>query len=338
LKGDNLISFESFIKIKRLIVDTIELSVKQLQEEILDLKKKSDVTILAHYYQTIQIQQIADFLGDSLGLSQIARDKTNTEYIIFAGVDFMAETASILNQDKHVLIPNYESCCPMAAYLTPELIKEFRQKYPDLPVVTYVNSTADVKAESDICCTSSNAVKIVQKIKEEFNTQAVLFGPDANLADYTEQISKIKTIKMPENGHCYVHSQLTTEDIRMMKKAHPKAKVIVHPECERNVRELSDFVGSTAHMYRYVKESPSEINEFIIGTEIGLLERMMADFPTNKYYLASDKMICYNMKKHNLELIKYLLENLDNKSFEVKVPKKIAERALDPINKMLDYS
>ena len=312
--------------------------MKQLHEEILDLKKNCDVTILAHYYQPIEIQEIADFLGDSLGLSQIARDKANTEYIIFAGVDFMAETASILNQDKHVLIPNYESCCPMAAYLTPELIKEFRQKYPDLPVVTYVNSTAATKAESDICCTSSNAVKIVQKIREEFNVKAVLFGPDANLADYTEQISKIKTIKMPENGHCYVHSQLTVEDVKKMKKTYPKAKVIVHPECHRSVRELSDFIGSTAHMYRYVKESASEINEFIIGTEKGLLERMMADFPTNKYYLASDKMICYNMKKHNLELIKYLLENLDDKNFEIKVPKKIAERALTPINKMLDYS
>lgn len=312
--------------------------MNQLQEEILDLKKKCDVTILAHYYQTIQIQQIADFLGDSLGLSQIARDKANTEYIIFAGVDFMAETASILNPDKHVLIPNNESCCPMAAFLTPEMVKDFKKKNPRLPVVTYVNSTAAVKAESDICCTSSNSVNIVKNISKEFNTGTVLFGPDANLADYTEKISKIKTIKMPENGHCYVHSQLTTEDVRIMKRAHPKAKVIVHPECKRSVRDLSDFVGSTTQMHRYVKESPSEINEFIIGTEIGLLERMMADFPTNKYYLASDKMICYNMKKHNLELIKYLLENLDDKNFEIKVPKKIAERALTPINKMLDYS
>ena len=314
------------------------MNTKQLQDEILGLKKKNDVTILAHYYQTIEIQQIADFLGDSLGLSQIARDKTNTEYIIFAGVDFMAETASILNQDKHVLIPNYESCCPMAAFLTPEMIKEFRLKNPGLPVVTYVNSTATVKAESDICCTSSNAVKIVKKMKKEFDCDAVLFGPDANLADYTEQMSGIKTIKMPENGHCYVHSQLTANDINKRKEEYPNAKVIVHPECPRSVRELSDFVGSTAHMYRYVKESPSDIKEFIIGTEKGLMERINADFPNKKYYLASDKMICYNMKKHNLELIKYLLENLDDKNFEIKVPKQIAEKALNPINKMLDYS
>ena len=143
---------------------------------------------------------------------------------------------------------------------------------------------------------------------------------------------------MPENGHCYVHSQLTAEDIKKKKNEYPNAKLIVHPECIRNVRELSDFVGSTAHMYRYVKERPSEINEFIIGTEKGFLERLEVDFPNNNYYLASDKMICYNMKKHNLELIKYLLENLVDKNFEIKVSKQIAEKALIPINRMLDYS
>ena len=296
------------------------------------------MTILAHYYQTIEIQEIADHLGDSLGLSQIARDQANSEYIIFAGVDFMAETASILNQDKHVLIPNYESCCPMAAFLTPLLLKEFIQKYPRLPVVTYVNSTAAVKAESDVCCTSSNAVRIVKKISEEFDCEAVLFGPDANLADYTEQLSGVKTIKMPDNGHCYVHSQLTTDDINKKKNEYPHAKILVHPECVHNVRDLADFVGSTSQMYRYVKESSSDIKEFIIGTEMGLLERMNADFPEKNYYLASNKMICYNMKKHNLELIKYILENLDDKSYEIKVPKAIAKRALIPINKMLDYS
>ncbi|MFX1258320.1 MAG: quinolinate synthase NadA, partial [Promethearchaeota archaeon] len=167
--------------------------VKNLQDEILTLKNQNDVTILAHYYQPIEIQEIADFLGDSLGLSQIAKEKTNTDYIIFAGVDFMAETASILNPDKHVLIPNPESCCPMAAYLTPEMVKDFKKEYPEYPAVVYVNSTAAVKAECDICCTSANAIRIVGKIKEEFKSEAVLFGPDANLADYVEQKSNIKT-------------------------------------------------------------------------------------------------------------------------------------------------
>ena len=314
------------------------MTVKQLQNEIINLKRKTDVTILAHYYQPIEIQEIADFLGDSLGLSRIAKDKANTEYIIFAGVDFMAETASIINQDKHVLLPNYESCCPMAAYLNPEKVREFKKNYPELPAVVYVNSTAAVKAECDVCCTSSNAVKIVKAMKEVHNVDAVLFGPDANLADYAEQISKIKTIKMPENGHCYVHSQITVEDIRTVRKEHPIAKLLVHPECVSKVRDLADFVGSTAQMYRYAKESPSEIQDFIIGTEEGLLERMAQDFPNKNFYVAKEKLICYNMKKHNLELIKYLLENPEDKNHEVKVPTEIAKRALIPIEKMLSIS
>lgn len=314
------------------------MTVKQLQEDILNLKKKNDVTILAHYYQPIEIQEIADYLGDSLCLSRTAKEKANTEYIIFAGVDFMAETASIINQDKHVLIPNYESCCPMAAFLTPEKVRDFKKNYPELPAVVYVNSTAAVKAECDVCCTSSNAVKIVKAMKEEHNVDAVLFGPDANLADYAEQISNIKTIKMPENGHCYVHSQITVEDIKTMRKEHPRAKLLVHPECVREVRDLADFVGSTAQMYKNAKESPPEIQNFIIGTEQGLVERMAQDFPSKNFYLAKEKLICYNMKKHNLELIKYLLENLDDKNHEVKVPPDIAKKALKPIEKMLNYS
>jgi quinolinate synthase len=312
------------------------MNIKQLQDEILDLKKNNDVTILAHYYQPIEIQEIADFLGDSLGLSRIAKEKANTEYIIFAGVIFMAETASILNPDKHILIPSPEAYCELAEFLNVNEIREFKKKYPELPAVVYVNSTATVKAESDICCTSSNAVKIVKKIKDEFNVEAVLFGPDANLADYAEQISKIKTIKMPENGHCYVHSQITLDDIESIRKIHPKAKLLVHPECIREVRELADFVGSTAHMYNYAKESSPDVKSFIIGTEVGLLERMTQDFPDKKFYLAKEKLICYNMKKHNLESIRYLLENLDDKDFEVKVPKRIAKKASIPINKMLD--
>jgi quinolinate synthase len=314
------------------------MTTKQLQEEILKLKKQNEVIILAHYYQPIEIQEIADYLGDSLGLSRTAKEKANTDYIIFAGVDFMAETASILNQDKHILIPNYESCCPMAAYLTPEMVKDFKKKHLGLPVVVYVNSTAAVKAESDICCTSSNAVKITEKISKEFNVEEVLFGPDANLADYTEQMSKIKTIKMPDKGHCYVHSQITVDDIKIIRERYPEAKLLVHPECVRDVRELADFVGSTAHMYNRVKTSSQDEKMFIIGTEQGLVERMAQDFQDKKFYLAKDKLICYNMKKHNLELIKYLLENLDDKAYEVKVPSEIAKRAIEPIEKMLNYS
>ncbi|MFW9988162.1 MAG: quinolinate synthase NadA [Candidatus Odinarchaeota archaeon] len=309
----------------------------QLQEDILALKKENDVTILAHYYQPIEIQEIADFVGDSLGLSRTAKKKSNN-YIIFAGVDFMAETASIVNQEKHVLIPNYESCCPMAAYLTPEMVREFKNNYPDLPIVVYVNSTAAVKAESDICCTSSNSVKIVEKISQEFNVSSVLFGPDANLADYTEQKSGIRCIKMPEEGHCYVHSQIKPEDIEKVKIEHPQAKLIVHPECIRTVRELANFVGSTAQMYNRVKNSSYDEKEFLIGTEEGFRLRLSQDFKEKNFYSVKDKLICHNMKKHNLELIEYILKNLEDKAFEVKVPSNIAEKALNPINKMLNYS
>ncbi|TFG28717.1 MAG: quinolinate synthase NadA [Promethearchaeota archaeon] len=309
-----------------------------MQSEILHLKKKKDIIILAHYYQPIEIQEIADFLGDSLGLSRKAKDAESKKYIIFAGVDFMAETASIINQDKHILLPNYESCCPMAAFLTPEKVREFKRKYPRLPAVVYVNSTAATKAECDICCTSSNAVKIVEKIREDYNSEAVLFGPDANLADYAEQKSNIKTVKMPQEGHCYVHSQITPEDIDIVRKKYPNAKLLVHPECVRQVRDLADFVGSTAQMYNYAKEYTSKNQEFIIGTEIGLLERMSQDFPNNNFYPARSKLICYNMKKHNLELIKYLLEHPDDKKHEVKVPPEIAKKAITPIEKMLKYS
>ncbi|MBA7517393.1 Quinolinate synthase A [subsurface metagenome] len=314
------------------------MTFKQLQEEILTLKKQNNVVILAHYYQPIEIQEIADYVGDSLGLSRTAKEKANTDYIIFAGVDFMCETASILNRDKHIMIPNYESCCPMAAFLTPEMVREFKEKYPGLPVVVYVNSTAAVKAESDICCSSSNAVEIVKRISNEFNTKEVLFGPDANLADYAEQESGIKCWQMPSHGHCYVHSQIKLEHLMDVRKEYPNAKVLVHPECIREVRKLADFVGSTAQMYNTVKNSTSEEKEFIIGTEMGLMERMAQDFPHKKFYLAKKKLVCYNMKKHNLELIKYILENLEDKTFEVIVPLDIAKRALNPIEKMLKYS
>ena len=313
------------------------MSVKQIQKEILKLKKKESTTILAHYYQSLEIQEIADHIGGSLGLSRLANE-ANTEYIIFAGVDFMAETASILNQDKKVLIPNPESCCPMAAYLTPDKVEKYRLNNPNLPIVVYVNSTAAVKAESDICCTSANAVKIVKRISSEFNTKAVLFGPDANLGDYVERKSGIKCIKMPEEGNCYVHSQLTIDDMEKIRIAYPKGQILVHPECVREVRELADFIGSTGQMYNLVKNNTSSENDFCIGTEKGLMERMAQDFPNKNFHLISEKLLCYNMKKNTIELMRYILDNLDDPMFEVKVPPEIAKKALKPIEKMLEYS
>lgn len=302
------------------------------------LKKENNATILAHYYQPIEIQQVADYLGDSLGLSRTAKENVHGEYIIFAGVRFMAETASILNQDKTVLTSHPESLCPMAAYLSAEMVNSYRNDYPNSQVITYVNSTAAVKAVSDVCCTSSNAVKIVRNIFEQDKSKTLLFGPDANLADFVEQETGIELVKMPEEGNCIVHSQVTKDELIEVKKKHPNAIILVHPECIREVREIADIVGSTAQMYEYVKESPEHQNEFIIGTEIGLIERMKEDMPNNHYYPASDKLTCYNMKKHTIEMVEYALENMDDKTLEVRVPREIAEKAQIPLEKMLEFS
>lgn len=314
------------------------MSVKQLQQNIVKIKEKKDVSILAHYYQSIEIQEIADYLGDSLGLSRIVRDKVTSEYVIFAGVLFMAETASVLNQNKHILMPNKDAGCSLADFLTSDIVTHFKNRYPGLPVVTYVNSTASVKAVSDISCTSSNAVNIVKKISQEFDVNKVIFGPDSNLADYAEQKSDIETIKMPENGHCAVHSQITPRDLEKSRNMHPDAVVLVHPECTREVRDLADFAGSTAQMYNRVKNSQSNDNKFIIGTECGMLERMAVDFPLKEFFLLRDEITCFDMKKNELSQIEYLLNNLDDETHEVKVPPLIAEQAIKPINKMLNYS
>ncbi|MBD3211750.1 MAG: quinolinate synthase NadA [Candidatus Lokiarchaeota archaeon] len=314
------------------------MELSQLQKDIVELKNQKDVTILAHYYQELGIQEIADHLGDSLGLSRIAKEKAKTKYIIFAGVLFMAETASILNQDKKILIPSLEACCPLANFLNRDIVNQYRKEYPELPVITYVNSTAEVKAESDICCTSSNSVNIVKKISKEFGVDQVLFGPDKNLAEYVEERTEINVIKIPGKGHCYVHSHLSIDDIQGVKEDHPSAQVLVHPECEKNVRDFADYIGSTAGIYSFVEEHHIDQKEFIIGTEKGLLERLTVDFPRNNFYLASDGLICEDMKKNKLETMRMLLKDLDNNRYEVKVPEDIAEKAYIPIEKMLKFS
>lgn len=308
------------------------------QNEIIDLKKQFHVPILAHYYQPMEIQAVADYLGDSLGLSRIAKNKISNDEFIFAGVIFMAETASVLNQEKKVLIPSKMAHCPLASFLTGEQVDEYKKQYPEAPVITYVNSTAEVKAKSDCCCTSSNSVDIVRKIKKDYNAENILFGPDSNLADYVEQKTGINLIKIPVDGHCYVHSQLTAEEIKEAKTDHPEAMVLVHPECRREVRELADVTGSTAQMYNAVKNSSSDEKAFIIGTEKGLMERLQADFPEKQFHLVSEKLICKDMKKNSLEAIKDIFNHLHDETYEVKVPQTIAEKAIKPINKMLKYS
>ncbi|MBD3194828.1 MAG: quinolinate synthase NadA [Candidatus Lokiarchaeota archaeon] len=313
------------------------MSLEKIKDELKKLKKKKDVTILAHYYQPLEIQEIADYLGDSLGLSRIAKEKANSEYIIFAGVLFMAETASIINQDKKVLIPSRDAGCPLSDFLNPQQIEDYRDMYPELPIITYVNTTAEVKAHSDICCTSSNSVRIINKIAKKKNVDTVIFGPDQNLASYVAERTDIKIIKIPENGHCRVHSQLSVKDINKVQKEYPKAQILVHPECKKKVRDKADYIGSTSGIYNYVKKSRKH-TEFIIGTEKGLLERLAMDFPSKKFYLASNKLICYNMKKNSLETIRDIMNDIENEKYRVIVPREIVEKAIKPLNRMFEYS
>jgi len=312
--------------------------VKEIQEEILRLKKERDVTIIAHYYQTLDVQDVADYTGDTLGLSKTARDITKTKYIIFAGVLFMAETASILNPSKVVLMPDKRAGCPLASFLDGDTIKLYKEKYPEIPVVVYVNSTAEAKAESDVSCTSSNAIRVVQGIQKEFKTESVLFGPDQNLADYVKQNTGINIINLPDEGFCYVHHFINEADVINAKNNHPNALIEVHPECKREVRKLANYVGSTKEMYDYVKSNALKRNEFIIGTELGFVQRVQRDFPNNKIYPINEKFVCRNMKLSNLEKIVDLLNNLDDDKNKVEVSAPIAEKARLSLEKMLKYS
>jgi len=312
--------------------------IQESKKLILNLKKEKDVIILAHYYQTLEIQEIADYVGDSLGLSKIARDHTNTKNIIFAGVLFMAETASILNPAKRVLMPDKQAGCPLASFLNGDTVKIYKDKYPGVPVVVYVNSTAETKAEADVVCTSSNAIKVVQGIQKEYNSRRVLFGPDQNLADHVRLNTNIEIITLPEEGFCYVHNDINKLDAIRAKNDHPNAAVAVHPECERNVRKLADFIGSTKGMYDYVKENPSSVNEFIIGTEIGFVQRLQKDFPNYKIYPMTENFICKDMKRTNLEKILNLIKNLGDNKYLVKIPNSIAAKARISLEKMLKYS
>ena len=294
--------------------------------EIRELAKRRNAIILAHNYQLGEVQDIADYLGDSLELSQKAA-KTDADVILFCGVHFMAETASILSPDKTVLTPEENAGCPMANMITPERLRALKVKHPGATVVTYVNSTAEVKAESDVCCTSANALKVVESVK----TPEVIFVPDKYLAAYVSRKTKKKII--PWAGYCPTHIKILPEDILKQKKLHPDAEVIVHPECTPPVIELADKVLSTGGMCKRAKES--DFSEIIVGTEVGLLHRLRKENPEKKFYPASDKAICPNMKKINLEKV---LRSLQNLKKEVKVPKDIRVKVKIALDRMLETS
>lgn len=296
-------------------------------EEILKLKKEKNAVILAHSYQNIEIDEVADFVGDSLYLSQMAA-KTEADIIVFAGVYFMAETAKILSPTKKVLLPRLESGCLMADMINLEQLREFKSKYSNIPTVCYINSTAEVKSECDICCTSSNAVKIV----ESLNSKEVLFAPDTYLGKWVEgQLSDVHIIPYP--GYCPTHLRIKPEDIINQKKKYPQALVLAHPECSQEVVKLADYVGSTTGIMKFAEKS--ENKQFIIATELGVVERLERDLKDKEFILISPQAICPNMKWHHLEDI---LNSLKYEQYEITVKPEIAKKAIHSINRMLEVS
>ena len=293
--------------------------------EINKLKKEKNAVILAHSYQNLEIDLVADFVGDSLFLSQKAAE-TNADIIVFAGVYFMAQSAKILSPNKKVLLPDKNAGCKMADMIDLDKLREFKQQYHDIPVVCYINSTAEVKSECDICCTSSNAAEVVKSLK----SKEILFVPDKNLGNYVQ--SQIPDIKIHTyNGFCPIHNQITVEDINTMKNKYPEAKVLTHPECQQDVINISDFVGSTSQIIKEVGNSND--NESIIVTEFGVVERLGRDFPDKKFHLISNKAICKDMKLHKLEDI---LSSLKNEEYEINIDENLREKAYLPIKRMLD--
>jgi len=293
---------------------------QDLQQSIRDLLRKRNAVLLAHNYMRDEVQEIADITGDSLGLSQEAA-RTEADVIVFCGVHFMAESAAILSPQKTVLLPRLDAGCPMADMITAEDLQQFKRQHPGVPVVTYVNSSAAVKACSDICCTSANALKVVNSLTED----EIIFTPDRNLGQYVARFSSKKFHFW--DGYCPTHERLKPEAVRALQKSHPDALFICHPECNPAVVALADHVCSTSGMYDYCRNSSAR--KFIIGTEAGILYRLQQESPDKEFILASPALICPNMKLTSLEDILMALQTLQpvvKVAEEIRIP---AKRALD---------
>ena len=298
--------------------------MQDLINKIKQLKKERNAVILAHNYQREEIQQIADYVGDSLALSKLAVD-VKEDTICFCGVRFMAETAKILSPNKTVLLPVLNAGCPMADMINEQELIEMKKKYPKATVVCYVNSTAEVKAESDVCCTSSNAVEVVGKI----DNNKIIFVPDKNLGSYVQKHLPEKEI-ICWNGYCTIHHSISLEEIMKIKQQRPNTKIAIHPECKQEVIELADYIGSTAQIINYISNSKEK--EFIIGTEMGILTALQERNPDKKFYMLSPKFICSNMKKTTLESVKQALK--ENKH-EIILNEELIQKAKKSLNRML---
>lgn len=294
--------------------------VTRLQE----LKRERKAIILAHNYQIEEVQDQADFVGDSFELSRKAA-ATDAEVVVFCGVHFMAESAAILSPEKTVLLPEARAGCPLADTITPEALREKKAEHPGAAVVCYVNSSAAVKAESDVCCTSSNAVQVV----EALDAEEILFVPDANLADYVAKRTRKKII--PWDGYCITHYRVTAEDVKKAREARPEAVVVVHPECRPEVVELADHVASTSGIIRFARETTAQ--EVIVGTEMGILYRLERECPNKRFFFLSPGLICRNMKMTTLEKVVQALETMSN---VVKVPEDIRRQAYGSLARMLE--
>ncbi len=294
-----------------------------ISSRIEELKKKHNAVLIAHNYQIGEVQDVADFVGDSLELSQKAA-QIESDIIVFCGVHFMAETAAILSPEKTVLLPEKNAGCPMADMITASDMREWKKRYPGRKIVCYVNTTAEVKAECDICCTSSNAVEVV----ESLDGDEILFAPDKNLAAYVARYTNKKII--PWDGYCYVHNSIHVKDIEEKRRLHPDAEVWVHPESRPEVIDIADKVFSTGKM---VKEAgKTKKNKIILGTEAGMTYRLKKENPDKEFYSAKDLSFCFNMKKIDLNKV---LKSLEDLKYKVEVPPEISKKALGSIKKMI---
>jgi len=296
--------------------------IHHMKKRISELKKKRNAVILAHVYQRKEVQEIADYIGDSLDLSRKAME-TDADIIVFCGVKFMAETAAILNPEKTVLLPDNKAGCELADMAAVEKLREAKLRFPNIPVVSYVNSTATIKAESDICCTSANAVDVVNSMEAD----RVIFLPDKNLGSWTAEQTEKQIIIW--KGYCYVHEMnITAAKIEGLKKNHPSAKCIVHPECHESVRKIADFIGGTGDLRRYAQLENT--TEFIVGTEDGIIHALEKENPKKTFYPANT--ICDGMKKIDLEKVIFSLEKIQQR---VSVPEDIGDKARTALMNML---
>jgi quinolinate synthase len=296
---------------------------KELREKLVQLKKERNAIILAHYYQRDEIQEVADFRGDSFLLAQKAAE-TDADVIVFCGVHFMGESAKILAPNKTVIIPDERAGCPMADMVNVEGLRALKRQHPNAKVVTYINSSAEIKAETDICCTSANAVKVIQSL----DCDEVIWVPDKNLGDYVSKHTDKKMIIW--EGYCNTHDMLTVKDVEEMRAQYPNAQFVVHPECRPEVVKLGDFVGSTTAIIKYCRESDAQ--EFIVGTEDGTGYQLRKDSPHKKFHFATKYLVCPNMKVNNL---KKLVRCLENMSPQIYVPPQVAEKARLSLERML---